>query len=219
MDAHEMCDADAAFELCQSLPAWINLYRSSDGLRRYRAKELDRSFNGLPTLAVEVSDATGRIAGYKTNAALIPAGETSWLVFSPLVVLWEKNKEERDRGLGRPIIDHSVSSISGFCRARARHIPNILVASGNLTVAKAGRPFFETLGWEIATPADLSLHGEHTGLGKAMRFIAAQISAAIAQLGPDFAEEASSFSFAMLALTQASNPRQLDTSFQNRASL
>ena len=145
MDVHKMCDADEAFRLCCDLPCWINLHRQRDERRRYQAKELDYSFNGLPTLTVGVSDAQARIAVYKCNIALIADKERPWLVFSPLVVVWEKSKEERGPGPGRPIIDHSVSAITGFCEAYAHDIPNVLIASGNLTIAKAGRPFFEAL--------------------------------------------------------------------------
>ena len=157
MSAQDMCNTAEAFDLCRELPQWINRHRPDDGYRRYRAQELDYSFNGLPTLTVEVSGAQGRIAAYKSNIALIPGERNPWLVFSPLVVVWEKSKEERGPGLGRPIVDHSVSSIAAYCEAHARHIPNILLASGKLTEAKAGRPFFEALGWEIASSGDCGL--------------------------------------------------------------
>jgi hypothetical protein len=217
MNAHEMCDADEACRLCCDLPAWISLRRPEEGQRRYRAKELDRSFNGLPTLVVEVLGAHSLIAAYKSNIVLVPGGERSWLVFSPLVVVWERSTEERGPGLGRPIVDHCVSSIAGFWEARARHIPNILVASGNLTVAKAGRPFFEALGWEIASPADFALHAGDAGLVNTLRFIAAQISAAISQFGQNAAETAGPLSFAMLRLTRAGIGVGLETPSQEHA--
>jgi hypothetical protein len=217
MDAHEMCDADAAVRLCHGLPAWINSCRAGDGQCRYRAKELDYSFNRLPTFAVEVLDADGLIATYKTNAVLVPRGESSWLVFSPLVVVWERGKEARGPGLGRPIISHCVSSISGFLAPSGQQIPNVLVASGNLTAAKAGRPFFEALGWEIVTTCS-SPHAKDSALGKALSFIGAQISAAIAQSGQNLAGTDTAVSFAMLRFTQAAIAAGRETPFQENAS-
>ncbi len=198
MNVHELCDTDEAVRLCRDLPGWINSHRQQDEDRRYRARELDRSFNGLPTLTVEVSRAQGRIADYKCNIAAVRDEELPWLVFSPLVVVWEKSKEERGPGLGRPIIDHGVSSIAGFCETCVRPVPNILVASGNLTTAKAGRPFFEALGWEIVSPAGFARHAGDRGLTKALRFVAAQIEAAIAQFAQGTAVPADPLSFAML---------------------
>jgi len=219
MSAQNICNAAEAFDLCRGLPQWINRHRPEDERRRYRAKELDYSFNGMPTLTVEVTGAQGLIAAYKSNIALIPGERRPWLVFSPLVVVWEKSKEERGPGLGRPIIDHSVSSIAGYCEAHARHISNILVASGKLTVAKAGRPFFEALGWEIASPGDCGPQAGDAGLAKAVTFIAAQIRAAIALLPQSAPEAASPISFAMLRLPQPGGaqepgmPRQEHSSY------
>jgi hypothetical protein len=203
MNVHELCDADEAVRLCRDLPGWINSHRQQDGDRRYQAREIDYSFNGLPTLTVEVTRAQGRIADYKCNIAAVADEEQPWLVFSPLVVAWEKSKEERGPGLGRPIIDHSVSSITGFCETCVRPVPNILIASGNLTTAKAGRPFFEALGWEIVSPAGFACHAGEPGLTKALGFVAAQIEAAIAQFAQGTAEPVDPLSFAMLRLTRS----------------
>ncbi len=218
MDVHELCDADEAVRLCRDLPGWINSHRQQDEDRRYQAKELDYSFNGLPTLTVEVTRAQGRIADYKCNIAAVADEEQPWLVFSPLVVVWEKSKEERGSGLGRPIIDHSVSSIAGFCETCVRPVPNILIASGNLTTAKAGRLFFEALGWEIVRPAGFGRHAGERGLTKALRFVAGQIEVAIAQFTQSTAEPADPLSFAMLRLTRSGGAlqRQGAASHQSR---
>jgi hypothetical protein len=203
MDVHELCDADEAVRLCRDLPAWINSHRKRDSRRSCHARELDYSFNRLPTLVVEVSSSQVRIADYKCNIVAFRDGEQSWLVFSPLVVMWEKGKEERDPGWGRQIIDHSVSSIAGFAQIRMRPVPNILIASGNLTVAKAGRPFFEGLGWEIVSPAGFTHNASDGGLRKALRFVAAQIEAAIAQSAQNTVEPVAPFSFAIQKLTRS----------------
>jgi hypothetical protein len=203
MDVHELCDADEAVRLCGELPGWINSHRQRDECRSYHAKELDYSFNGLPTLAVEVTSAQNRVAAYKCNITLIRDDEQPWLLFSPLVVVWEKSKEERGCGQGRPIIDHSVSSIAGFCETCARPIPNILIASGNLTVAKAGRPFFEALGWEITNPSGFARYAGDRGLTKALKFVAAQVEAAMVQFAQNVAEPVDPLSFAMLRLVQS----------------
>ncbi len=202
MSTQDTCNAAEAFDFCRELPQWINRHRPEDELRRYHAKELDYSFNGNPTLSVEVTGAQGLIATYKSNITLIPGERSPWLVFSPLVVIWEKSKEERGSDLGRPIIDHSVSSIAGYCKAHARHISNILVTSGKLTKAKAGRPFFEALGWEIASTGDCAPNAGDASFAKVLSFIMAQIGAAIALLPQNTPEAASPISFAMLRLPQ-----------------
>jgi hypothetical protein len=217
MSVASLCDAATAFDLCRELPQWIGRHRPEDGYRRFQAQELDYSFNGLPTLTVGISGAHGRIATYKSNIVLIPGEHDPWLIFSPLVVIWEKGKEERGPGLGRAIIDHSVSSIAGYCEAHLRHIPNILLASGKLTMAKAGRPFFETLGWEITSPRDCALPAGDSGLARVLAFIAAQIGAAIALLPPSEPEAASPISFAMLRLPQPGTPQGCDLPAQVHA--
>ena len=200
MHAQEAYDWDEAVRLGRELTGFINRRRRGDDPMFYHARELDCSFNGLPTLSVEVTGSEGRIAYYKCNVTLIGGEGLPLLVFSPLVVTWEKGKGERGSGLGRPIIDHSVSSIAGFCEARAAQISGALVASGNLTEAKSGRPFFEALNWEIAGPGDLNRYGG--ALAKAMAYIAAQIEAAIAPLALSPGEVAIPISFALLRLGQ-----------------
>ena len=206
MSTQDMCNAAEAFDLCRELPQWINRHRPEDGHRRYRAQELDYSFNGMPTLTVEVTGAQGRIAAYKSNIALIPGEQNPGLSF---LRWWSSGKRARRNaaqvwGARLSIIVFPLSPVTA--EAHARHIPNILLASGKLTEAKAGRPFFEALGWEIASPGDCGLQAGDAGLAKVLTFIAAQIGAAIALLPQSTPEAASPISFAMLRLPQPGNP-------------
>jgi hypothetical protein len=48
------------------------------------------------------------------------------------------------------MIEHLIMGITGFRTTLGSEDTNILIASGNLTKVKGGKPFFEKLGWEIA---------------------------------------------------------------------
>jgi hypothetical protein len=212
MSVQEISETAEAFNLCRSLPQWINRHHPADSHGHYHARELDTSFNGLPSLTVDMSGADGApIAVYKCNISLIRGERRSWLVFSPLVVIWEKSKAARGPGFGRLIIAHSVAAIVSYCEAHVRHIPDLLIASGNLTVAKAGRPFFEDLGWEIVHPSDCGAHAGDDGLVKALAFITARIEAAVATLQQAIWEPAGPISFAMLRLSRQQSPAMLET--------
>jgi hypothetical protein len=196
VSAQARCNSDEAFDLCYWLPWWINTYNSGDVSGSFFAKELDYSFNGLPTLTVTLSGNQLPIATYKCNIAVVRGGDT-WLIFSPLVVIWEDNVHRRPRF----IIEHGVFSIDSYCKLYAPNISNLLIASGNLTAAKRGRPFFEALGWNIAVPpADFDGHGRNDGLTRALRFVADQIESAIAPFRHLEPGALSSISFAMLRI-------------------
>jgi hypothetical protein len=206
MTDQHVSDVDQILSLFRGFSQWINIHGPRDGLWSGRAREIDCSFNGLPTLTVELSEPIGLIATYKCNITLLHTGRRVWLMFSPLVVIWAQNREERGPGFGRRIIDHSVSSIEGFCRAHAPHLPDILAASGNLTTVKGGKPFFQGLGWEIV---DAQVCGERAddglnndGLGRALAHIAAQIDAALAPLRLTAPEAIEPVCFALLRLSQ-----------------
>jgi hypothetical protein len=212
MSVHDISGTAEAFHLCRNLPQWINRRYPADSHGRYHARELDHSFNGLPSLTVEMSSAAGSpIAIYKCNITLIRGERRSWLVFSPLVVIWEHSREERGPGFGRPVIAHSVAAIVSFCEAHVRHIPDLIIASGNLTTAKAGRPFFEVLGWEIVKPSEFAAHAGDDGLVKALTFVEGQIEAAIAPLRQTGADQPDPLSFAMLRLSRQQAPAVLET--------
>jgi len=212
MSVQEISQTAEAFNLCRNLPQWINRYHPADSYGRYHARELDYSFNGLPSLTVDMTGADGMpIAVYKCNISLVRGERRSWLVFSPLVVIWEKSKAERGPGFGRPVIAHSVAAIVSFCETHVRHVPDLLIASGKLTVAKAGRPFFEDLGWEIAGPSDCGAHAGDDGLVKALTFVAAQIEAAIAPLRQNGAEPAEALTFAILRLSRQPHAAMAET--------
>jgi hypothetical protein len=179
-------DIAGTLELCRELPRWIAQNLPADAHGHYHAHELDCSFNAAPTFSVDMYGACGAIAGYKCNITLIE-GKRHWLVFSPLVVIWQLSRQERRPGIGRAIIDHSVAAIAGFCEAHLHPLPDILIASGNLTTAKAGRPFFDTLGWEIADPRDFNRYAQDE-LMNSLAFVSGQIDTALApirQSAPD----------------------------------
>jgi hypothetical protein len=181
MSVRESFAEPEVFVLRQGLPRWINRYRRSDGELRFHARDYDRCAHASPTLIVEMSDVAGIVATYKCSLNLIDCDRGAWLVFSPLVIVWENGRKRTGAGLGRRMIDHCVSSIQGFCNlhvGEAGEIAGIALASGNLTAAKGGRAFFEGLGWEISAAGTSG--GGDEGWKKALDFIAAQIDAVIA---------------------------------------
>lgn len=198
MNTPAISNTNDVFDLCRGLPEWINRHGRAEGSRSCRAREMDNSFNGLPTLTVDMSGAAGLVASYKCNISLVRGEQRAWLVFSPLVVVWAMDRRERGPGFGRRIIEHSVASIAGFCRAHVSHIPDVLVASGNLTTAKGGRPFFAGLGWEIVEPQSRGAPSAEDGLDRALAHIEAQIDAALAPLRQSAPGSIEPTSFALL---------------------
>jgi hypothetical protein len=194
-------DIDHVLSIFRDFSQWINIHGREDGRWSCRSKEIDCSFNGLPTLTVELSEPKGLIATYKCNITLFYAGQRVWLLFSPLVVIWAQNREQRGPGFGRRIIEHSVSAIRGYCRTHIPRFPDILVASGNLTTVKGGKPFFQGLGWEIVEAQTCGQHVDD-GLAKALTHIAAQIDAALAPLRLIAPETIEPISFALLQLSR-----------------
>jgi hypothetical protein len=83
------------------------------------------------------------------------------------------------------MVDHLVLSIRAFHQAKSDLSRHILIASGNLTVAKRGKPFFEKLGWELVFPETRKPHHLYDGAGacaEPLIAVAEQIDAAIAPL-------------------------------------
>lgn len=124
-------DSVSVLDLWKMLPQWINRHHPFDGKRRYVAKDIDASFNDLPTLTVEMSGARGLIATYKCNIVQVYEPHTSWLVLSPLVVIWHQDRETRGPEMGRIMIDHALGAISDFHQIHGSVGHRIVVASGN----------------------------------------------------------------------------------------
>lgn len=117
-----------------------------------------------------------------------------------------------DSARSRAMIDHLVGAVRGFRAASASSGGEAVIASGNLTKAKGGRPFFEGMGWKIVGPDDLSarqrpasqLSGRDDRDGEPMQSAVAairrRIDAAIAPLRDAGKVEAEPISFALLTL-------------------
>lgn len=193
-----------ALDLWRALPQWINLHHSRDGDRSYAVKEIMQYSRDALTLTTDMTGSSGLIASYKCDISLIFSPGKSWLVFSPLVVIWEMGRAERGPDLGRVMIEHFVSAVRAFQQAHADSSYGMVIASGNLTVAKGGKPFFESIGWEIVFPEAQEpgylFHGEEA-MAKPLAAIEAQIEAAIAPLRAAGKVEEKAISFAILRLT------------------
>lgn len=198
-------DTSDVFDLWETFPRWINRHHPGDGERSYVAKEIDASFNASPTLTVEMSGRSGLIATYKCNIVEIHNHRKSWLVFAPLIVIWEQGRAERGPDLGRIMMEHVVSSIRAFCVEYGAWSHDILITSGNLTVAKGGKPFFEGIGWEIVYPGThepSALYNGNFAMAEPLAAVEARIEAAVAPLREAGKIDAEPISFAILRLTK-----------------
>jgi hypothetical protein len=131
---------------------WINHHcRLADG-RRYMASMADSVSGDTSTLVVEVDGQDGLIATCKCTLSQIDYGAGSLVIFAPLVVIWAEGRSRGGPDLGGSIIAHLISAIASFRDLHGTALDDVLIASGNLTKAKGGRPFFERLGWEIIDP-------------------------------------------------------------------
>jgi hypothetical protein len=170
------------FDLWDTFPAWINRYRARSGAFCYAARPIDLSFNGMPTITVEMSGPTGMIALYKCNIIEVCGDGKDWLLFSPLVVVWEQDRQTRGPGTGCAMIEHFVEAVRAFREESGAWSHAMLIASGNLTVAKGGKPFFESIGWEIIYPElrkPAHLFDGEEAMAAPLDTVATQIEAAI----------------------------------------
>jgi hypothetical protein len=187
-----------------TFPTWINCNRAKSGAFCYAAKPFDLSFNGMPTITVEMSGPAGIIALYKCNVIEVCDGGKDWLVFSPLVVVWEQDRQMRGPEMGRIMIEHFVEAVRVFREERGAWSHAILIASGNLTVAKGGKPFFEGIGWEIVYPElrePARLYDGAEAMAAPLDTVAAQIEAAIAPVRAAGRLDSGPVSFALLPLS------------------
>jgi hypothetical protein len=165
------------------LVRWIDRHHRQIGELEYRATLSDAGDGDIPMLAVEVRGAAGLVATYKCGISH-PVEPKGWLVLAPLVVSWNGARPDNSSGLGRAMVEHLVSALRTFQASASLQTEGVLIGSGNLTRAKAGRPFFEGLGWEIVVPALRSPYQLYTQerIAAALTVIERQIDCAIAPL-------------------------------------
>ena len=191
------------FGLWDTFPAWINRHRAKSGAYCYTARPIDMSFNCMPTITVEMSGSAGMIALYKCNIIELCGDGKDWLVFSPLVVVWEQDRATRGPGMGSAMIEHFVEAVRAFRENSGAWNHAMLVASGNLTVAKGGKPFFEGICWEIIYPElrePTRLYDGTDAMAAPLDTVATQIKDAIAPLREAGKLDPGPVSFAILPL-------------------
>lgn len=183
----------------QAVAEWIShSYGLADG-RRYTASLTEAAADDASTLTVEVDGPDGPIATCKCSLFRIDHGPRSLVIFAPLVVIWAEGRSKGGPDLGRSIIAHLVSAIASFRDHRSAAQDEVLVASGNLTKAKGGRPFFESLGWEIVDPRVSDAAGDEA-MTEAFSTIVWHIDAAVAPLRAAGRIEDEPVTFALLRL-------------------
>jgi hypothetical protein len=190
-------------DLWNTFPAWINRHRAENGAFCYVARPIDFSFNGLPTITVEMSGPAGMIALYKCNIIELCGDRKNWLIFSPLVVVWEQDRQTRGPGIGSAMIEHFVEAVQSFQEESSVWSHAMLIASGNLTVAKGGKPYFESIGWEIVYPElrePACLYDGTEAMATPLDTVASQIETAIAPIREAGKLDPGPVSFAILPL-------------------
>jgi len=185
MRDHAIDGTVSFLDLWALFPRWINRHRKGREERCYSAKAISRvSADGL-ALAVEMSGSDGLITTYKCNIHEVRSRRKSWIVLSLLVVLWEQGRSERGSEAGEAMIRHLTSAVQDFGRSRGMRSHGILIASGNLTAIKGGKPFFERLGWDIVFPEARQpdhLYSGGDAIAEPLTAINVEIQAAIAPL-------------------------------------
>lgn len=134
----------------EALPDWIN--RSCPVLEglRFNALPINRSLHDAPTVSVEVSGGDGLVAIYKYNFQLEPTSAVGIrLVLSPLVIMWAEGGVRRTSGMDGIIIRHCLESIGKYKGSLTPSLSEVILTTGYLTVQRAGRVFFEKLGWVV----------------------------------------------------------------------
>lgn len=128
------------------LSDWINTHHAHDAQFSFVAAPIDLAFNNLPTLCVKLFQDDVQQALYKFNIHM----HDDCIVFSPLVVMWAEG-QTRIAGIDHAIINHCTESLTSFAKLYLVDIKNITLTSGNLTIERAGKPFFTKLGFDIIT--------------------------------------------------------------------
>jgi hypothetical protein len=133
-----------------AFPRWINARHASFEGRQFHAEQIVHG-QGLQ-LAVTMSDGSSPVATYKCGISRVRERGSAWIVFAPLVVIWEAATPGSRFNLGRAMVDHLSSAACEFQQTHQICGETILIASGNLTEEKGGAHFFRALGWDIVTP-------------------------------------------------------------------
>ena len=144
---------------CQNLPA--------EACWQQHPLPLDTHFNNSPTLACTISTAAGVLATWKCNLfpIIVPVTSTNiandvprlGLLCAPLVVIWQP-EAVRPHGIGHQLMN-TIADILPKAAQASGFTETIWLASGNLTVERQGRPFFESLAWPIIKSVDeISTH-------------------------------------------------------------
>jgi hypothetical protein len=134
--------------VASALVQWINHHHRQVGEARCSATLTNGSAPDVPMLMVELRGRYGLIATYKSSVGYIRDANGDRLLLAPLVVIWNGERPADSARLGHAIVEHLVSAVCAF-QASLPCCGRILIASGNLTRAKGGKPFFESLGWQI----------------------------------------------------------------------
>jgi len=136
--------------LLKTLPDWVGDHAAPANSLFYTAHKLDYSFNGQLTFVVDVRTQDAPLATYKCN---LHDALAEWVVFAPLVIHWHP-QAVRQHGQGQQIIAHALHVMQAGVAALGVD-SRVLVASGNLTIERAGLPFFTSLNWPVVTEATL----------------------------------------------------------------
>jgi hypothetical protein len=189
----------SAPEPWQGITEWIGHYHGLADGRRYMASLTGAVAGDASTLSVAVDSPDGPIATCKCSLIRIDHGPRSLVIFAPLVVIWAEGRGRGGCDLGKSIIAHLVSAFASFRDHRSAAQDDVLVASGNLTKAKGGRPFFESLGWQIIDPRVSDAAGDEA-MAEAFSTIVRHIDAAVAPLRAAGRIEDEPVTFALLRL-------------------
>jgi len=179
-------------EKLNKLPSWINKNMPKYEGVDFVAKPIDSSFNDKTTLTVEVKEDGNDICVYKCNIDFLA---DKWLGFYLLVVIWNTEYKPKS-SMGNLIIEHFTKSIKEFCNDEMPSIENRFFTSGNLTVQKGGKPFFNKLNWNIVELSNLDV--KDSSLLEALTQVEHSISKAIPATNNILDAEPSNISFAFL---------------------
>lgn len=197
--SEDVLGLDAAYALSH----WINWRHHQHGEHRYCASRAMEQGTVLPSLVVEMHGPVGHVATYKCEVAPVGAMRDGWLLLAPLVVIWNGARPEDSGQKGRMMIDHLVDGARKF-KAASLVGGGVLIASGNLTKAKGGRRFFESLGWDIVGPDEgpsRSLLSRCPPVRAAATAVKQRIDRAVAPLRDAGKIEPEPISFALLTLS------------------
>lgn len=184
----------------EDVAEWINGRHWLAAGRRFKAGLIETE-PGAPMLAVKVTSPTGLVATCKCHLLRVDHGARSSMVFAPLTVTWAEGRASA--GAGAHIIGHLTTALASFGEVVDAPGERVFMASGNLTRAKGGKPFFEGLGWTVVQPGarePAHLFACSRGTPDVVAAIARRIDAAVAPLRAAGRIEDEPLAFALLRL-------------------